>query len=154
MEKKFSSSWKGSKQPRKQRKYLANAPTHIKRKMVSSNLSKELKKKYGLRSIPLKKGDIVKIMRGKFKGKSGKVLTVKTKLQKIEIEGIQIKKKDGSMVNVPLRPSNLQITELNLEGGKRYKALNKGVESKKLDESEKTSKKSKPKEEENAPKKT
>ena len=58
-------------------------------------------------------------------------------MQKITIEGIQVKKLDGSKVNVNLRPSNLQIIELNLEDKKR---LNK--------------KEIKTGEKENAPKKT
>ncbi len=131
MKKKFSLSWKSSKQPRKQRKYLANAPIHLKRKMLSSNLSKELRKKYGRRSVPLRKGDVVKIFRGKFKGKNGKVIEVKTKNQGVYVEGIQIKKRDGSKANIKLNASNLQITELNDEDKKRNSVLKK---EKKLEE--------------------
>ena len=123
--------WKSSKQPRKQRKYLANAPLHIKMKLMGVNLSKELRKKYQKRSVALRKKDSVKIMRGKFKGKKGKVIKVMLKTQKVEIDGIQIKKQDGSKVNIKLRPSNLQITELNLEDKKRNKALSKGTKEKK-----------------------
>ncbi len=121
MKKKFSTSWKSSKQPRKQRKYKANAPLHLKKKFVSVNLSKDLRKKHGKRNLAIKKGDVVKVMRGKFKKKQGKVLSVKLKMQKITIEGIQVTKLDGSKVNVNLRPSNLQIIELNLEDKKRLK---------------------------------
>ena len=121
MKRKFSKSWKSSKQPRKQRKYAANAPLHLKRKLLSVNLSKELRKKYSKRNIPLRKGDVVKIMRGKFKGKQGKVTEVKTKMEKIFIEKIQVKKRDGSSVNVPMKASNLQIIELNTEDRKRMK---------------------------------
>ena len=123
--------WKSSKQPRKQRKYLANAPLHIKKKLMSVNLSKELRKKYSKRSIPLRKKDVVKIVRGKFKGKKGKVMKVILKAQKVEVEGIQIKKQEGSKVNIRLRPSNLQITELNVEDKKRNKALSKETKEKK-----------------------
>ena len=119
MKQKFSIHWKSSKQPRKQRKYAANAPLHLRKKFVSANLSKDLRKKQGKRNIPLRKGDIVKIMRGKFKGKQGKITEIKVKTQKIFIEGIQIKKKDGSKTNVPIKPSNLQIIELNLDDRKR-----------------------------------
>ncbi len=121
MKKEFSKKWKASKQPRKQRKYIANAPLHIKRKLLSANLSKELRKKYGIRNLPLKKGDVVKVMRGKYKRKQGKIIEIKTKLLKIYVEGIQIKKQEGSKVNIALRPSNLQIVELNLEDKKRKK---------------------------------
>ena len=123
MKKKFSTSWKSSKQPRKQRKYLANAPLHLKKKFISINLSKELRKKHGKRNVPVRKGDIIKILRGKFKKKQGKVTEVKSKISKIIVEGIQIKKMDGSKANVKLQPSNLQIIELNLEDMKRMKKL-------------------------------
>jgi large subunit ribosomal protein L24 len=139
MRKKFSTKWKSSKQPRKQRKYLANAPLHIKKKLMGVNLSKELRKKYHKRSIPVRKKDVVKIVRGKFKGKRGKIIWVILKAQKVEVEGIQIKKQDGSKVNVKLRPSNLQIIELNLEDKKRNKAL--GIETK--EKKEKSEEKSK-----------
>ena len=123
MKQKFSTSWNSSKQPRKQRKYLANAPLHIKRKMLSVNLSKELRVKHGKRNVPVVKGDKVKIMRGKFKKKQGKVVEVKTKMMKIYVEGIQVKKQEGSKVNVPMRASNLQIVELNLNDKKRMAKL-------------------------------
>ena len=131
MRKKFSTRWKSSKQPRKQRKYIANAPLHIKMKLTGVNLSKELRKKYQKRSVPLRKKDTVKIMRGKFKGKKGKVIKVLLKTQKVEVEGIQIKKQDGSKVNIKLRPSNFQIIELNVEDKKRNMILSKGIKEKK-----------------------
>ena len=109
MKKKFSTAWKASKQPRKQRKYAANAPLHLRKKFLSVNLSKELKKSEGKRNVVLKRGDTVKIMRGKFKKKRGKVLRISVKTGKIFIEKIQTKKQDGSQVDVPLRASNLQI---------------------------------------------
>ncbi len=125
MKNKFSTHWKGSNQPRKQRKYIANAPLHIKRKFVSVNLSKELRKKHGKRNVTARKGDTVKIMRGKFKGKQGKVTEIKMKTSKIIVDGIQVKKQDGSKANVKMIPSNLQIIELNLEDKKRLKTSEK-----------------------------
>ncbi|MEX0919989.1 MAG: 50S ribosomal protein L24 [Candidatus Pacearchaeota archaeon] len=125
MKSEFSKAWKSSKQPRKQIKYLVNAPIHIKRKMLGGNLSKDLRKKYEKRTIPLKKGDSVKVMRGKYKGQKGKIAGVDVANMRIEIEGIQVKKQDGSKVNAGLKHSNLQITELNLEGKKRNKVFRK-----------------------------
>nr|AJS12982.1 ribosomal protein L24p/L26e, archaeal/eukaryotic [uncultured archaeon] len=112
MKNKFSTHWKGSKQPRKQRKYLANAPLHIRKDFVSINLSKELRKKVGKRNLPAKKGDKIKICVGKFKGKTGKILTVNLKTSKIIVEDIQVKKQDGSKASVKMQPSNLQIIEM------------------------------------------
>lgn len=112
MKQKFSKHWKASKQPRKQRKYRANAPLHLRKDFVSINLSKELRKKTGKRNLPAKKGDKVKIFVGKFKGKKGKILQVDLKKLKIVVEDIQVKKMDGSKANFKLQPSNLQIIEL------------------------------------------
>lgn len=125
MKQKFSKKWKSSKQPRKQRKYKANAPIHIKRKMLSVNLSKDLRKKMNTRNVVVRKGDKVKIMKGKFKGKTGKVDKVFSKLSKVIIEGITTKKLDGSKVSVKLIPSNLQIIELYEEDKKRFKRKEK-----------------------------
>jgi large subunit ribosomal protein L24 len=129
MKKTFSKAWKGSKQPRKQRKYLAKAPLHIKRKLLSVNLAKDLRKKYGKRNVIVRKGDNVKVMTGKFKGKTGKITQVFTKKSKITMEGIQVKKQDGSKANIKLQPSNLQIIDLNLEDKKRIQEkINKKTE--------------------------
>jgi large subunit ribosomal protein L24 len=129
MKNKFSKHWKSSTQPRKQRKYTANAPLHIKKKLLSTNLSKELRKKFKIRNIEVRKGDTVKIMRGKFKKKTGKIIEVDTKKSKVKIEGIQVKKQDGSKANVRMWPSNLQIIELNTDDKKRMKRTNKTEKS-------------------------
>ncbi len=130
MKQKFSTKWKASKQPRKQRKYRANAPLHIRRKFMSAHLSEDLKKKYERRSFPLKKDDKVKIMNGEFKGKTGKINVINNTKLKVAIEGIQRLKKDGSKVNVWFDPSNLLIQELNLEDKKRLSAIMKNRKNK------------------------
>ena len=131
MKNKFSTKWKASKQPRKQRKYRANAGLHLRKKFVNVNLSKELRgkspkegHKRNKRSIQIKKGDKVKIMRGEFRGEVGKILEVDIKKSMVIIEGIQAKKQDGSKVNLKLQPSNLQIIELS-ERLKKTRAENK-----------------------------
>ena len=125
MKQTFSRSWRSSKSPRKQRKYEANAPLHLRRKFLSVNLSKELRKKYNTRNVVLRKGDVVRVMRGKFKGREGKVTKGDLKRIRVFVEGVTRKKVDGSEVQVPLHPSNLQIVELNLEDEKRFKKLKK-----------------------------
>jgi large subunit ribosomal protein L24 len=145
MKNKFSKHWKASTQPRKQRKYVANAPLHIKRKLLSVNLSKELRNKHKVRNIEVRKGDTVKIMRGKFKKKTGKIIEVNVKISKVKVEGIQVKKQDGSKAYIKMRPSNLQIIELNLDdkkrtlGNKKMKTTNK--ETKKEESTKKTEEK-------------
>lgn len=123
--KEFSISWKSSKKPRKQRKYLANAPLHIHKKFLSVNLSKDLRKKFKTRNISVRKGDRVKIVRGQFKGKLGKVSDVDKKRIKVFVEGAEMTKKDGSKSFYPIHPSNLMITELNLEDKYRKEKIQK-----------------------------
>ena len=125
MKKQFSNKWKGSKQPRKKRKYMAKAPQHIKIKFMGANLSKELRQKYGRRSVIVRQGDKVKVMRGGFKKKEGKVTNVFMKLGKITIEGIQRKKIDGSKVDIKISPSKVKIMDLNLDDKNRSKMFKK-----------------------------
>jgi large subunit ribosomal protein L24 len=112
MKKEFSKEWIASSQTRKQRKYRANAPLHIKRNFLASNLTKELRKKHGMRNVEVRKGDNVKIMRGEFKKKTGKVADVDIKMTRLTVEGLQRKKKDGTKINIYFHPSNVQITNL------------------------------------------
>ena len=131
MKQKFSPKWKASRQPRKQRKYRAQAPLHVKRKLVSAHLSKELRKKYAKRAVVLKKGDIIKIMRGSFKGKQGKIMNINVKKIAVYVEGIQRTRKDGTKVSVAFHPSNLLIITLNLEDKKRVKVIERKQERQK-----------------------
>ena len=127
MKKKFSKNWIRSKQPRKQRKYRYNAPLHIKQRFMRSHLSKELRKKYGKRTFSLKKGDKVVVMRGQFRKKTGKVDYVDLKGNYVYVAGIDVTKKDGTKAFYPINPSNLMITDINLDDKKRQKALDKKV---------------------------
>lgn len=123
MKRSFSSSWKSSSKPRKQRKYSVNAPFHIRHKFLSAHLSKSLREKHGKRSIPLRKGDEVLVMRGSFRKKKAKISSVDTKRTRIVLENIQRNKKDGTKVNVYFHPSTLQIISLNLDDKERLKSL-------------------------------
>jgi large subunit ribosomal protein L24 len=73
-----------------------------------------LREKYKTRSIEVKKGDKVKILRGNHKGKSGKIAKVRITNQKVYIEGVENIRKDGNKALIAFRPSNLMITELDL----------------------------------------
>ena len=123
MKTKFSRAWIKSKQPRKQRKYRYNAPLNIKQKFFGAHFSKELHKKYGKRSASLRKGDAVKIMRGQFKNKTGKVDEVNIRETYAYVSGIEITKRDGTKSRFPIHPSNLMITELNMDDKKRNKSF-------------------------------
>ena len=132
--KKFSKSWKKSKNPGKQRKYRAQAPNHIKRKMMSVLLSKELRKQYDKRSLPVRNGDTVLIMRGNSKGRKGKVTDVDMKEMKIKVDGVTIKKANGEKVQLFIEPSNVMITILNMDDIKRKKFVKRKKSMNKVEE--------------------
>ncbi len=127
-----------SSKPRKQRKMLYNAPLHKRQKLVSAHLSKELREKYGKRSVTVRKGDEVKIVRGQYKGKTGKVIEVNLKKLKIYVEGVTRKKSTGEEVRVPIHPSNVIITKLNLEDKKRIKIFERVGTKVEINEAQKT----------------
>jgi len=113
--------------PGKQRKELFNAPLHKKRKWIASHLEENLLLKYDRRSIPVVKGDTVKVMRGSFKGHEDKIAHVNIKKRYVEIEGLTTTKADGKKIARPLHASNLLITKLNLTDKWRRKKLEKGL---------------------------
>ena len=125
MKAKFNKSWNSSKQPRKQVKFRANAPNHIKRTFMGSTLDKALRKKYGRRTIEVKKGDEVKIMRGKFKGKQGKVGSVDIKNTRLTVDGVQRTKHGGEKLVTWFNPSTVQIIILDDKDSRRLKRSKK-----------------------------
>lgn len=112
-----------------QRKADANAPAHVKRKMLSAHLSDELSKEYGRRSARVCVGDTVVILRGaeNIRGVEGKVLSVITDEGRVTIDGITINQADGTAVARPIHASNLMIVKLNLDDQWRKDALSKGA---------------------------
>jgi len=131
----WSRFWNSSKNPGKQRKFVYHAPLHVRHKLVSVQLSKELRAKYGKRNISARKGDEVEITTGEFKKKTGKIRKINLKKMKIYIDGITRKKVEGTDIQVPINPSNLKIVNLNLEDKKRVEKL--GVKVVKNDTSKK-----------------
>ncbi len=119
MKKIFSKKWNRSKQPRKQRKYRKNAPLNILGKFLGCHLSPELRKKYSKRSFRLRKGDTVKVLKGQFKGKSGKVENIDLIRSRAKIENINQIRKDGTKSSYPIKISNLMITVFDLSDKKR-----------------------------------
>ncbi|MEM3715991.1 MAG: 50S ribosomal protein L24, partial [Candidatus Bathyarchaeia archaeon] len=109
--------------PSKQRKRLFQAPYHIRGKILSAHLSDDLRKTYGTRSLPVRRGDTVRVLRGDYKGVEGKVTRVDRKKYRIFIEGITRQKADGTTILVPIHPSNVEIIRLNLDDKFRKRIL-------------------------------
>lgn len=112
-----------SKQPRKQRKFRYKAPLHVRHKLMGVTLSEELRERYQIRSLPVKKGDTVLVMRGDFKEQEGKVDIVDLKNYRLMIDGVSVSKPDGNKVYHPVHPSNVRLVELDLEDEERNQAI-------------------------------
>ena len=124
------------KNPGKQRKRLYNAPAHIRHKIMAAPLAKDLAKKHGIKTIPVRKGDTVRIQRGDNKGFEGKISRVDLKNYHIYLEGLTREKVDGTNIFLPVHPSKVIIKNFSLND-KRRKAI---VERKKPIEKETTPK--------------
>ena len=118
----FKKGWKASIKPRNQRKYRVGIALHAMRKFLSCHLSKDLRTKYGHRNIGVRKGDKVKVLRGTWRGKTGEVRQVWIRRSKVTVEGIEIIRKNGAKVFVPLEVSNLMIISLNTDDKRRVTA--------------------------------
>jgi large subunit ribosomal protein L24 len=132
---------KTSSKPSKQRKLLFQAPDHIRYKHFAAPLSPELRKTYGIRRLPVRRGDTVRVMRGDHKGFEGKISRVDRKKYRIYIEGLTREKVDGTTVFVPVHPSKVMITKLNLEDKWRRQILERKKKGKEAKEAEKAAEK-------------
>ncbi|MFH1240519.1 MAG: 50S ribosomal protein L24 [Candidatus Diapherotrites archaeon] len=128
-----------SSKPRKQRKALYTRTVHKKQNDLAGHLSKELRKELKQRSIPLRKEDKVKIMRGSHKAREGKIIDVNYTKGFVYIEKVIRKKADGTEVPVPVRASNVMVVGLYRDDDRRIKrkTLKKVTKSEKKDKKEK-----------------
>lgn len=104
-----------TKSPRKQRRRIRNAVNHEKKKLLKCRLDEFLQEEYGLRSLVIKKGDLVKIMRGQFRDTEGKVTAVSYRNVRVFLDNATITKADGKETTVPIHPSNLMLVKLELD---------------------------------------
>jgi len=111
------------KNPRKQRKNHFNAPAHLRHKRMGAPLSRELAASRGVRTLPVRKGDTVRIQRGDHKGFEGKVSRVDLKEYRIYLEGLTREKVDGTNIFLPIHPSKVEIRNLNLDDNWRKNVI-------------------------------
>lgn len=104
-----------SKSPRKQRRRVYNAPMHERKKLLKCQLDEFLQEEYGLRSLVIKKGDLVRIMRGQFRDTESKVTNVSYKKGIVYLDNTSITKADGKEAAVPIHPSNIMLVKLELD---------------------------------------
>ena len=115
-----------SAQPRKQRRAAANAPWHVRHKMVAAHVDPNLRKKSDWkipRAVPLRKGDEVVIARGSFRGRKGKIVSVDVAKGTVIVEGVKIKRRDEKEVGRPIHPSNLIVISFDESDPRRRERL-------------------------------
>ena len=91
--------------------------------MMGAHLSKELRTSHKTRSLAVRVGDTVKIMRGDWKGKTGEVTKVNYVRNRVFVKGITHKRATGKEAFIGFRPSNIMITALE---GKEKRRTVKG----------------------------
>ncbi|MFB5628659.1 MAG: 50S ribosomal protein L24 [Nitrosarchaeum sp.] len=94
---------------------IYRATFHTKSKQLGSQLSDDLRKKYGKKSIRVIEGDSIKIVRGEFKGVDGKISKVSTMKSSVAIEGVKKEKTKGDKFDVYIHTSNLLVIGLNTD---------------------------------------
>jgi large subunit ribosomal protein L24 len=92
---------------------IYQATFQIRSKQLGSSLSKDLQKKYGKKSTRAIVGDTITILRGEFKGVSGKITKISTEKTSVTIEGVKKEKTKGDKFDVYIHTSNLVVTALN-----------------------------------------
>jgi large subunit ribosomal protein L24 len=119
-----------SKSPRKQRKAIYTAPLHRRRKALVAQLSRELRDKYGVRNIPVRKEDEVVVRDGMFAGIQGKVNKVDHREYNVIIDGVTAEKTTGQSYFVPVKPSHVTIVKLKMDDWRNKILRRKGAEIK------------------------
>jgi large subunit ribosomal protein L24 len=112
-----------SKQPRKQRNDDASASLHDRHRKVRATLSEDLREEYDQRNVRVNEGDTVEVMRGDFAGESGEVVDVDLKAATVSVEDVTLEAADGEEVPRALEPSNVRVTDLNVEDDRRQERL-------------------------------
>jgi len=120
--------------PTKQRKMLYNAPAHVRHRLLAAHLSKGLRASHDVKSLPVRSGDTVRVMRGDHRGVEGKITRVDLAKYRVYVEGLTREKVDGTTVFLPVHPSKVIITGLNLDDKWRKKILERKKEKRKQPE--------------------
>jgi large subunit ribosomal protein L24 len=122
---------KPTAKPSKQRRMLYQAPDHIRQKLFAAPLSSNLQASHGIKSLPVRSGDTVRIMRGDHKGFEGKITRIDRGNYRIYVEGLTREKVDGTAIFVPVHPSKVTITGLTLDDKWRKKILERKKQARK-----------------------
>ena len=106
-----------SRKPKKQRKALYTRKNHQRSKLLSTRIADFLRAEYGIKTLPLRVGDNVRVTRGEFRDFEGEIIEV-AKNQRVKIKECTFEKTDGTEIHTTIHISNLVITKFKNEGKK------------------------------------
>jgi large subunit ribosomal protein L24 len=114
-----------SRQPRRQRKAMYDADHQERRRRMAVPLSRELRTRYGRRSLPVRKGDTVRVLSGSYStvGEERRVAKVNRRDYRLTLDNVTTKTADAKLKPLPIRASHLVLTKLNLSDPWRRRIL-------------------------------
>jgi ribosomal protein uL24 len=112
-----------STSPRRQRRGLYTADHFERRRRMTVLLSRELRERFHCRSLPVRKGDTVRVLSGSFVGREERVAKVDRRGYTVTLDNVTLKTTEDKLKALPLRPSHLVITRLNLADAWRRRTL-------------------------------
>ena len=109
--------------PRRQRKAVYTARPFERRRRMTVPLSKDLRGRFHARSMPLRKGDTVRVLSGSFVGREERVAKVDRRGYSVILDNVTLKTGEDKLKPLPIRTSHLVITRLNLSDPWRRRVL-------------------------------
>jgi len=107
-----------SKKPTKQRNAQRRAEYHQVHKLFTIPLDKSLQEEWGVKRLPLRKDDVVKVVKGEFNGIQGKVLSIQKTTMTVTIEECTFEKKNGQTGYQKIHVSKLLLMKFADKKGK------------------------------------
>ena len=109
--------------PRRQRKALYTATTFERRLRMTVPLSRDLRRRFHARSLPVRKGDTVRVLSGSFVGREERVAKVERRTYSVILDNVTLKTGEDKLKPLPIRTSHLVLTRLNLSDAWRRRVL-------------------------------
>jgi len=109
--------------PRRQRRALYQANSSERRRRMTVPLSRELRRRFRRRSVPVRKGDTVRVLSGSFRGREERVARITRRDYSVTLDNVTLKTAEEKLKPLALRTSHLVITRLNLADPWRRRSL-------------------------------
>lgn len=93
---------------------------------MSAPLSKELRRKFNIKALPIRKDDEIMVVRGSKKGQEGKVSAAYRLKFAICVNKLTRDKSNGASVPLDIHPSKVVITKLYLDKDRKALIERKG----------------------------